>query len=287
VADLLRECPQLKLEVTSREALHVRGEQVVLVPPLALPNVNQDQLSIDQLAQLEAIQLFIERARAVKPDFKLTDENAPSVIEICLRLDGLPLAIELATARISLFSPHELLNRVGSRLKLLRGGARDLPVRQQTLRDTIDWSYELLDAGEQRLFALLSAFSGSTIEAIEGVAGVIEYPEELGVDILDGLASLVEKSMVQKVDQVSGETRLVMLETIREYATERLEADTVFSQAAHRAHALYFADYTQRQWEYLTGDESEAVLRRWKRTSRMSKLPGATGSKRNSNSWRK
>ncbi|RPJ36470.1 MAG: hypothetical protein EHM21_19145, partial [Chloroflexi bacterium] len=158
VVELLQDCPQLKLLVTSREALHMRGEHIFPVPPMAMPKVDLKQPSIEQLTQIESIRLFIERAQLVKPDFGLTTENAPAVAEICSRLDGLPLAIELATARISLFSPQALLERVGSRMKLLRGGARDLPVRQQTLRDTIDWSYELLDPGEQRLFALLSVF---------------------------------------------------------------------------------------------------------------------------------
>ena len=134
VVELLRDCPQLKLLVTSREALHVRGEYVYPVPPLALPKVDAKLPAIEQLTQYEAVRLFIERAQAVKPDFQVTNENAPAVAEICVRLDGLPLAIELAAARIRLFSPQALLERLGSRLKLLRGGARDLPVRQQTLR---------------------------------------------------------------------------------------------------------------------------------------------------------
>ena len=157
MGELLRDCPQLKLLVTSREALHMRGEHVFPVPPLALPKADLKHPSIEQLAQYESIRLFIERAQAVKPDFGLTNENAPAVAEICVRLDGLPLAIELATARICLFSPQALLERLGSRLKMLRGGARDLPVRQQTLRDTIDWSYELLDT---RRAALVCAALG-------------------------------------------------------------------------------------------------------------------------------
>src|SRR5207249_904509 len=128
-------------------------------------------VSVEALAQSEAIQLFVERAQAVNPDFRLTEENAQAVAELCLRLDGLPLAIELATARLGLFSPQALLERLGDRLKLLRGGARDAPVRQQTLRDTIDWSYEMLDLGEQRLFQLFSVFSGATFEAVEDVVG--------------------------------------------------------------------------------------------------------------------
>jgi predicted ATPase/class 3 adenylate cyclase len=260
VVELLRDCSKLKLLMTSREALHMRGEYVFPVPPLALPRGDLKQPSIEQLTQFEAVKLFIERALAVKPDFTVTNDNAPEVAEICVRLDGLPLAIELAAARISLFSPHALLERVGSRLKLLRGGARDLPLRQQTLRDTIDWSYELLDTGEQRLFALFSVFLGCKFEAVEAVASGIKHLDETGVDILDGLASLVDKSLVRQVDQGIGEPRLLMLETIREYATERLEEDHEFSAAARRAHAAYFADFTQRQWERLNGHGREAAL---------------------------
>jgi predicted ATPase/class 3 adenylate cyclase len=260
VGELLRDCPQLKLLVTSREVLHVRGEHVFPVPPLALPRADFKALSVEQLTQCEAIRLFIERAQAVKPDFELKNENASAVAEICLRLDGLPLAIELATARISLFSPQALLERLKSRLKMLRGGARDLPVRQQTLRDTIDWSYELLDSGEQRLFALLSVFPSCTFEAVEVVASGIKRLDETGVDILDGLASLVDKSLIRRADQGTGEPRLRMLETIREYAAERLEEDPEFGAAARRAHATYYADFTRRQWERLTGHGREAAL---------------------------
>jgi predicted ATPase len=260
VGELLRDCPQLKLLVTSREVLHVRGEHVFPVPPLALPRADFKALSVEQLTRCEAIRLFIERAQAVKPDFELTNENASAVAEICLRLDGLPLAIELATARISLFSPQALLERLGSRLKLLRRGARDLPARQQTLRDTIDWSYELLDSGEQRLFALLSVFPSCTFDAAEVVASGIKRLDETGVDILDGLASLVDKSLIRRADQGTGEPRLLMLETIREYAAERLEEDPEFGAAARRAHATYYANFTQRQWARLTGDGREVAL---------------------------
>jgi predicted ATPase len=261
VVDLLRDCPQLKLLVTSREALHVRGEYVFPIPPLSLPKVDLKPPIIEQLTQYEAVRLFIERAQAVKPDFLVTNENAPAVAEICWRLDGLPLAIELAVARIRLFSPQALLERLGSRLKLLRGGARDLPVRQQTLRDTIDWSYELLNTGEQRLFELLSVFPGGcTVETVEAVASEIERLNDTGVDILDGLASLVEKSLIRQVDLETGESRLLMLETIREYAAEGLEEDPEFSAAARRMHATYFADLTQRQWERMIGNEREKAL---------------------------
>jgi predicted ATPase/class 3 adenylate cyclase len=260
VMELLRECPQVEVLVTSREALHMRGEQVFPVPPLASPKGDFKQPSIEQLTQYEAVRLFIERAQAVKPDFEVTNENAPAVAEICFRLDGLPLAIELATARSRLFSPQALLERIGSRLKLLRGGARDLPIRQQTLRDTINWSYELLDHGEQRLFALLSVFPDCTFEAVEGVAGGIQNLNGTGMDIMDGLVSLVDKSLIRQEDQGTREPRLLMLETIREYAVERLAEDPEFSSAVRRAHATYFADFTQRQWERLTGLEREAAL---------------------------
>jgi predicted ATPase len=260
VGELIRDCARLKLIVTSREALRVRGEHVVPVPPLELPKADLRQMTIKQLKQCEAIQLFAECARKVKNDFILTNENVPVVAEICLHVDGLPLAIELAAARISLFSLPALLGRVSSRLKLLRGGARDLPVRQQTLRDTIDWSFELLDTGEQRLFALLSLFSGCTLEAAEVVAGGIIQQEETEVDILDGLSSLVDKNLIRKVDQVHGEPRLLMLETIREYAEERLAEVPDFKTDACRAHAAYFAEFTQRQWTRLTGPARETAL---------------------------
>ncbi len=170
--------------------------------------------------------MFIERAQAVKPDFQVTNENAPAVAEICVRLDGLPLAIELAAARISLFSPQALLERLGSRLRLLRGGARDLPVRQQTLRGAIDWSYELLDAG--RAAAVRAAVGVRRRHLVRGGrrrGRRARAPGRYGVDVLDGLASLVDKSLIRQVDPEAGESRLLMLETIREYAAERLDAD--------------------------------------------------------------
>jgi predicted ATPase len=261
IGELLQDCAHLKLLVTSREALHLRSEHIHPVPPLGLPLPDLRQQTAEQLTQYEAVRLFIERVLAVKPDFAVTNENAPAVAEICYRLDGLPLAIELAAARIKMFSPQALLERVGSGLKLLRGGARDLPVRQQTLRDTIDWSYALLDHGEQRLFALLSVFAGCTFEEAETVASGIENLDGTGMDILDRLTSLVDKSLIRQTDQGTGEPRLMMLETIREYAAERLEQDSEFSAVARRAHATYFADFTARQWERLIGEGREAAVK--------------------------
>ncbi len=165
MAELLEACPRLKLLITSREALHIRGEHLVPVPPMSLPTERGSGRSADELSRFEAIQLFVERARAVRPRFRLTDDNSAAVVEICRRLDGLPLAIELATARINLFSPEALRDRLVSRLGTLDSGARDLPARQQTLRATIDWSYQLLEPGEQRLFELLSVFAAIGVEA--------------------------------------------------------------------------------------------------------------------------
>ncbi len=261
VGEVLQSCPQLKLLVTSREPLHLRSEHIRPVPPLALPRADLRQQTVEQLTQYEALRLFIERVMTVKPDFEMTNDNASAVTEICVRLDGLPLAIELAAARMRLFSPRALLERLGGRLQLLRGGARDLPLRQQTLRDTIDWSYELLGDGEQRLFALLSVFAGCAFEAVETVTGEMNHHlDVLKMDVLEGLDSLVDKSLIRQTDQDTGEPRLLMLETIREYATERLEQDSEFSTAAHRAHAIYFADFAQRRWERLSGDDREAAL---------------------------
>src|SRR5262249_10688502 len=223
MAGLLRDCPELKQLVTSREMLHVGGENVFPVPPLAVPERDGDQVSIEQWAESEAVELFVERARAVTPDFRLTEENAPAVTELCVGVDGLPLAIELATARLGLFSPRALVDRLGDRLNLLRGGARDAPARQQTLRDTIAWSYEMLDHGEQRLFQLLSVFSGATFEAVEGVASRVERLE--GVDAVDGLCSLVDKSLIRRLDHNGPEARFSMLETIREFAAAQLSED--------------------------------------------------------------
>ncbi|MFQ5794857.1 MAG: AAA family ATPase [Candidatus Bipolaricaulia bacterium] len=240
VAELLAACAWLKLLVTSREPCHVRGEHVFPVPPLALPEPDRKRpLAIEYLMQYEAVRLFIDRAQAVKPDFAVTHENAPAVAEICIRLDGLPLAIELAAARITLLPPQVMLARLGSRLKLLTGGARDLPARQQTLRATIDWSYDLLDASEQTLFERLSVFvGGCTLEVAEAVCnGTGDL--ELDVDVLDGLASLVDKNLLRQEEQVEGAPRFLMLETIREYGLERLEASGE-AEATQRTRADYY-----------------------------------------------
>jgi predicted ATPase/class 3 adenylate cyclase len=260
VVTLLRDCSRLKLLVTSREALRVRGEHLFAVPPLSLPSGTLRHVSADELASYEAVQLFVERATAVRPEFRVTDGNAPAVVEICLRVDGLPLAIELATARINLFSPEALRDRLGSTLQILRSRAPDMPARQQTLRATIEWSYRLLDPGEQRLFELLSVFSGAAFDAVDSVAGSLNGLAGARIDTLDGLASLVDKSLIRQTDAGDAESRLVMLETIREYAAERLDELPEFSAAARRAHAIYFADFARRQWANLTGNQRDSAM---------------------------
>jgi predicted ATPase len=204
VASLLASAPELKLLVTSRTLLHVSGEQNYEVPPLRLPNPGRLP-EIEALAQYEAVALFIERAQAAKADFAVTNENAPAIAEISVRLDGLPLALELAAARIRVLPPQALLSRLDQRLKLLTGGAKDLPTRQQTLRGTIEWSYELLSGEEKMLFARLSVFvGGCRLDAAEAVCG----PEgELGIDLLDGLTSLLEKNLVRQREDPDGEPR--------------------------------------------------------------------------------
>jgi predicted ATPase/class 3 adenylate cyclase len=260
VVELLQNCPQLKMIVTTREPLRIRSENIFPIPPLAIPQINRKQSSIEKLTQYDAVRLFIERAQAVNPNFEVTNENAPAVAEICSRLDGLPLAIELATARTSIFSPQALLERLGNRLKLLRGGARDLPARQQTLHAAIDWSYELLDMNEQRLFQLLSVFQGCSIEAIETIAAQMEASFGDNANSLDMVSSLLDKSLVRQISLESGESRLVMLETIREFAAEKINEDQGFCAEAQQSHANYYVSFTQKQLERLTGSRREVVL---------------------------
>ena len=220
LADLLNAAPRLKILVTSRVVLHLYAEQEYPVPPLALPDSTRLPPP-EALHQYAAVTLFIHRARAVKPDFRVTNANALAIAEICARLDGLPLALELAAARVKLFPPQALLARLTQRLTTLTGGARDLPARHQTLRGAIDWSYNLLAAEEQRLFARLGVFvGGCTLEAAEAVCGRVGGRQ---AEVLAGLASLVDHSLVRQQESVEGEPRFTMLETLREYALERLE----------------------------------------------------------------
>ena len=267
VAGLLRAAPHLKVLVTSREVLHLYGEQEFPVPPLDLPDLERLP-PLETLSQHAAVALFLERARAAKPDFQLTDENAPAVAEICVRLDGLPLAIELAAARAKLLPPGALLGRLGQRLKTLTSGARDLPARQQTLRGAIDWSYNLLDPHEQTLFGRLGVFvGGCTLAAAEAICN----PDgELPLDVFDALASLVDKSLLRQGDapvsiqnwvpsglskiQNAIEPRFTMLETIREYPLEHLEASDEAGML-RRQHAHFFVALAEEAEPRLRGPE--------------------------------
>ena len=243
VADLLAIAPNLKILVTSRAALHVYGEHEFPVPALAVPDA-QSKSSLDALSQFAAVALFVQRAVAARPDFELNQQNAFAVIEICARLDGLPLAIELAAARVKVLSPSAMCTRLASRLQLLTGGARDLPQRQQTLRAAFDWSHDLLSPAEQKLFRRLSVFVGGC--TLEGVEAVCDTKGDLQLDLLDGMASMVDKSLLQQLEQPNGESRFTMLETIREYAREKLEAsgEEAATKRAHAAYCLVLAEET-------------------------------------------
>ena len=236
IAELLTLNPNLKVVVTSQALLHIYGEHEFPVPPLATPDWKLFPATPDALSRFPAVALFVERAKAVKHDFTVTKENATAIAAICARLDGLPLAIELAASRIKLLSPAMMLTRLESALNLLTGGARDLPLRQQTLRGTVNWSYSLLNAAEQSLFRRLSVFiGGCTLEAVEAVC---DTKGDLGIDVLDGMASMVDKSLTQQLEP-SSESRFLMLSTIREYALERL-ADSGEEFRTRRAHAAYY-----------------------------------------------
>jgi predicted ATPase/DNA-binding CsgD family transcriptional regulator/DNA-binding XRE family transcriptional regulator len=256
LASLLTATRALKLIVTSRAALHLAWEHDFAVPPLALP-ARGLRPSREQLLQYDAVRLFVARAQAANAMFTLTDENAPAVTEICRRLDGLPLAIELATARCRYYTPQALLARLDSPLALLTGGPRDAPERQQTLRRLIDWSYNLLDPQEQRLLARLSVFAdGCTLDAAQAICA---EPEER--NLLDDLLSLVDKSLIQQMTDVAGEVRFVLLETIREYALERLLASGEQETFRHR-HAQLFLQLAETVAPALEGTEQGRWLRR-------------------------
>ncbi|MDQ5854637.1 MAG: helix-turn-helix domain-containing protein, partial [Chloroflexota bacterium] len=274
VAEVLAAAPDLTVLVTSRAVLHLSGEHEYPVPPLALPEIGQ-MPEIETLSQYAAVALFIERTQAVKPDFQVTNQTAPAVAEICARLDGLPLAIELAAARSKLFPPHALLQRLEHQLQFLTGGPRDLPARQQTIRATIDWSYQLLDAAEQRLFTRLAVFVGGwTVEAAEAVCNVDGDPstgselalslskeQVLDLDVLEGLQSLLDKNLLRQEVGVEGEPRFRRLETIREYALECLEASGEV-EALRQQHARYYLALAETAEPRLRGTEQRAWLER-------------------------
>jgi predicted ATPase/DNA-binding CsgD family transcriptional regulator len=237
VTELLSACPDLRVLVTSRERLHLSGEHEYPVPPLGLPNPRMVP-SPDALSRYEAVALFVERAQAAKPDFRLDKENAAALGEICARLDGLPLAIKLAAARVKLLPPQAMLGRLHRRLEVLVGGVRDAPGRHKTLRGTLEWSHELLSEPEQRLFGRLGVFAGGcSLAAVEAVCGTPEEPEG---EILEKLEALTDKSLLLGEEGEDGEPRFSMLETIREYAAERLAASGEKEQI-HARHAAFFA----------------------------------------------
>ena len=269
IAALLRVAPGLKVLATSRAALRVSGEQEYPVPGLPSPpdlghltaleraNLPERERSLDPatLSTYEAVRLFIARAGAVRPGFAVTNENAPAVAAICARLHGMPLAIELAAARVKLLSPDAILSRLEHQLSVLAAGSRDLPERQQTLRGAIAWSYDILDAPCRLLLDRLSVFAGDIeLEAAEAVCGPAS---ELGQDVVDGLFSLANQSLIRTIEDPSA-PRFEMLDTIREYAGEMLEARGQRAELEAR-HGRWFVEFAQRGAAELNGDDQ----RRW------------------------
>ncbi len=261
VAELLAACPLLKVLVTSRAILRVRGEQEFMVSPLTLPDLAHLP-PLSDLERYDAVALFLQRARAIKPDFHFTAAQAAPIAEICVRLDGLPLAIELAVARLKLLPPDALLARLAgsagpTSLQVLIGGAHDLPERQQTLRSAIGWSYELLSVADQRLFRCLCGFVGGA--SLEAVAALEQSPNAPEMQILERLESLLDKSLVQQVS--TGEPRFGLLETIREYGIEQLVATGEEVEMRAR-HADYFLTMVERAaQEFLGVGQAQASAR--------------------------
>ncbi|HYZ10630.1 MAG TPA: adenylate/guanylate cyclase domain-containing protein [Actinomycetota bacterium] len=250
VGMLLSSTEGVSVLATSREPLGLSGEREYPVPPLGLPDPAHLP-AVEGLSQYEAVSLFVDRATAVQPGFQVTNENAPAVAEICARLDGLPLAIELAAARVKILGPDAMLARLDRALPLLAGGSRDRPQRQRTLRDAIAWSYDLLDEAERRLFARVSAFVGGfSLEAADAVAD----PGGFGLDAFDGIASLANKSLLRQMVTGPEEPRFFMLETIREYAGERL-AELPDADEIRRRHARFFLALAERAEPELTGPD--------------------------------
>lgn len=274
VTDLLTAAPKLKVLVTSRVLLRLRGEFTFTVPPLTLPSADAGALPagpgaqtwLARLAVSEAVRLFVVRAQAASVDFALTPDNGPAIAEICHRLDGLPLAIELAAARIRLLPPQAMRQRLGQRLQWLTGGQRDLPTRHQTLRDMLAWSYNLLEEAEKRLFRRLAVFLGGfSLEAVEAVCNA---GSDLGLDVLDGIASLLDKSLVvakpaseRQPEATTYEPRFTLLETIREYALERL-TDRGELETTRRQHLDYYVTLAEAAQTGLTGPEALSWLDR-------------------------
>ncbi|HEX6292033.1 MAG TPA: tetratricopeptide repeat protein [Herpetosiphonaceae bacterium] len=256
IDELLHHCARLKLLVTSREPLNLLGEQLYSIQPLAIPTA-EDRRSLDDLMQVESVRLFCERARAAAPTFTLSAAHAQPVAEICSRLDGLPLAIELAAAHIRHFPPSLLLERLQEPLTLLVGGARNLPARQQTLRTTIDWSYQLLDAEEQRLFARLGVFVGGW--TIAAASAVCNESGDRRLSVEAALVALLDKHLVRRIKDEAGEVRFAMLGTLQSYALERLAACGEIEQV-RRSFAAYYAGLVAQSEAALAGSEATARI---------------------------
>ena len=260
VADLLAACPELKALVTSRVVLHLSGEHEYPVAPLKLPEASRP-LTPEELERYPAIALFLRRSRAVKPTFGLTSGNAAAVAQICAHLDGLPLAIELAAARIKILTPQAILDRLGSRFDFLRGGARDVPARHQTLRHAIGWSYDLLADDEKAFFRRIAVFTGGcSLEGVEHIYGVVGGSGS-GADALDAVSALVDKSLLRQEEVPVPEPRFVMLETIREYGLECLKTASEW-ESVRRAHLLYFLGVAEQAEAELTGSRQSLWLDR-------------------------
>jgi predicted ATPase/class 3 adenylate cyclase len=256
VERLLASAPRLRTLVTSRAPLRLYGEQEYQVPPLALPDADRPQM-LDVLSRCEAVALFVERARTARPEFGLTEENARAVADVCTRLDGLPLAIELAASRVNVLTPQAIRSRLAGSPDLLTASARNLPARQRTLRATIGWSCGLLTEPQRRLFSRLSVFrNGAGLDAVEAVGG------DLGVDTLDALSSLVDNSLVRQTEMPDGEPRFGMLETVREYAEELLAA-TDDEAPTRRRHAEHYLVLALEGEAHLTADDQVRWLDRF------------------------
>ena len=269
IAGLLKSSKNLKILVTSRVLLHLSAEVEFIVPPLAVPSEKLlgdyaktgavEPEIFDDLSKYEAVQLFVSRAQKVKPAFSVTTENISKVAEICTKLDGLPLAIELAAARIKFMSPRSILAKLESQLNLLTGGARDLPARQQTIRGTISWSYDLLEENERRLFERLGIFAGGfTLEAAEKVAG---ESENSSFSTLDSITSLIEQSLLVSNETADGDVRFRMLEVVREYALEALEKSGEL-ETMQQNHAGYYLEFAKAAEPHLQRAQSADWLNR-------------------------
>jgi predicted ATPase/uncharacterized protein HemY len=249
IEELLAVCSNLKVLVTSRAVLHLQAEHEFHVAPLPLPALNALP-EAEMLAQYASVALFVQRAQSRLPTFQLTQRNARAIAEICVRLDGLPLAIELAAARIKLLPPQALLKRLSQKFQLLKSDVQTLPEKQQTLYTTITWSYDLLDMHEQWLFRHLSIFVGGC--ALEAVETLFSSREQQTIDIINTLASLLDKSLIQQVEQEDEEPRLALLETVREYGLACLRKQGEFAQTSS-AHAMYYLAYVEKAGQYLKG----------------------------------